>query len=225
MINFENNKGVTLVMLIVTIVVLFIIAGVTITASIDSIDQTIDSQDISEMLIVQHAMQQRYKEYLEKKDSNLLVGKQEGDYYIISNSQKLSELLPENDYYIKFDGEQRILYYINDGIPTELNIYKNTIINKEQEIASCTEEVTVVSKKLEGSVDCKMIKDNGKIKINSVKALGITALDGSTTSFKINYETGYVEKIGVNSQPLRGYNSDTSGNTTSYEININNTAV
>lgn len=74
MINFKNNKGVTLVILIVTIIVLFIIAGVTITGSIDSIDQTIDSQDTSEMLIIQHAIKQRYTEYIETNGKTKLIG-------------------------------------------------------------------------------------------------------------------------------------------------------
>ena len=74
MINFKNNKGVTLVILILTIIVVVIIAGVTIDLSIESIDQTIETQDASEMLMIQHAIQEIYVQYSNTNDSSLLVG-------------------------------------------------------------------------------------------------------------------------------------------------------
>ena len=74
MMNFKNNKGITLIMLIVTIIIILITAGITIELSIDSVEQTTDSQDISEMLIIQHAIQERYLEYTQTNNASILVG-------------------------------------------------------------------------------------------------------------------------------------------------------
>lgn len=81
MINLKSNNAVTLVMLIITIIVLLIIAGITITLSIDSIDQTIDTQDTSEMLIIQHAIKERYVQYLETNNESVLVGTPKGSKF------------------------------------------------------------------------------------------------------------------------------------------------
>lgn len=97
MINFKNNKGVTLVMLVITIIVVLILAGITIDLSIDSINLTTENQDTSEMLMIQHAIQERYVECLETNNELLLVGtkvdltitnKNNDDYYKYNLSTK-----------------------------------------------------------------------------------------------------------------------------------------
>lgn len=226
MIKFENKKGVTLVMLIVTIIVLLIILGVSINLSIDSIDQTIDTQDMSEMFIVQHAVQQRFKEYKETgEDETILVGKNNGDStkkyeYIISSNQKLSDVLPNRVYYVAVSGSDERLYYIDEsGKPKEISIYKNTIANDD--LNTCTTEETDVNKMLDPTAVCRKINSNNNIIINSLKALGITGEGVSNSEFMVNYENGSVQKVGSSVQPIQGYiTNDSAGNPTSSLIEI-----
>ena len=221
MINLKNDKGVTLAMLMVTIIILFIIVAVTIVAGTDSIDQTIESQDISEMLIVQHAMRERYIEYLETNDESLLVGKKEGESYrIVSSNQKLSDLLPNRTYYISIKGNEKKLYYIDEnGKPKEIDVYRNSIRNTDLETHSSN--VTNDNERLEVGTNCIKITDNNEIIINGLIGLGITGLEESNPGFKIDYQTGYVKKIGFSEESaLKGYNNDANNAVSSNIIDI-----
>ena len=222
MIKFENKKGVTLIMLIITIIVLLIILGVSITLSLDTIDQTIDTQDLGEMFIVQHAVQQRYKEYKETgEDEKILVGAriEDTNEYIISSNQKLSEVLPSGVYYIAKSGNDKILYYIDESDkPKEISVYKNTIANDDW--INYTTEETSADKKLDSTAECREIKSKDNIMINSLMALGITGHGVSSSEFKVNYEDGSVQKIGSSAHQIQGYTNNTTGETTSSLIEI-----
>lgn len=74
MMNFKNNKGITLIALIVTIVVLLIIAGMSIAGGISGVEQANDNKLLSELSMVQHAITERYTKYKLTKDTSLLVG-------------------------------------------------------------------------------------------------------------------------------------------------------
>ncbi len=73
MIN-RNNKGVTLVSLVVTIIVLLIIASISIVGGIQGADTAADNKLLTELDMVQHAVLQRYTKYSLTKDKDLLVG-------------------------------------------------------------------------------------------------------------------------------------------------------
>lgn len=73
MIN-RNNKGVTLVSLVVTIIVLLIIASISIVGGIQGADTAADNKLLTELDMVQHAVLQRYTKYSLTKDKELLVG-------------------------------------------------------------------------------------------------------------------------------------------------------
>lgn len=100
MIKLKNNKGITLVMLIITIIAVSIIAGITIDLSIESIDQTTTTQDLSEMLMIQHAIQEIYVQYSNTNDPVLLKGdtcgtiNDDGNIYYIHelDSEKLKDI-------------------------------------------------------------------------------------------------------------------------------------
>lgn len=223
MIKFENKKGVTLIMLIITIIVLLIILGVSITLSLDTIDQTIDTQDLGEMFIVQHAVQQRYKEYKETgEDEKILVGAkiEDTNEYIISSNQKLSEVLPDGDYYVAVSGSDERLYYIDKGKPKEISVYKNTITKSNGWNGNDTPLVTDVGLMLDSTAECREIKSKDNIMINSLMALGITGHGVSSSEFKVNYEDGSVQKIGSSAHQIQGYTNNTTGETTSSLIEI-----
>ena len=58
--NIINNKGITLLALVITIIILLILASVTINISTDSIKETDENTLISELKMVQHAALERY---------------------------------------------------------------------------------------------------------------------------------------------------------------------
>lgn len=229
MIKLKSNNGITLAVLIVTILVMAIILGITIDISTDTVDSTIDSQDASEMLMIQHAIQERYVEYLETKDNNILVGKHSGvvteKKYRISSEEKLSEVLPAETYYIAIrtipttGKEERVLYYMKNGVAKEITTYKNTITNVD--LTTCTEdESTNVFGT--GFDEYKEITKPNDVKVDCLAALGITGQGMSNSVFEVDYETGEVKKIGSSTPQLKGYKKDKYDNTTSTEIDIYN---
>ena len=56
----RKNKGITMVSLVVTIIILIIIAGISITGAIKGIKETEEKTQISELTIIQHAILERY---------------------------------------------------------------------------------------------------------------------------------------------------------------------
>ena len=72
--NLRENKGITLIALIVTIVVLLIIAGISINMGITGVDQAGENKLITELEKVQHAVTERYTKYKLTKDTSLIVG-------------------------------------------------------------------------------------------------------------------------------------------------------
>lgn len=58
--NIRKNKGITLVALTITIIILLIISGISISGTIRGVKETDDSTKISELTIVQHAVLERY---------------------------------------------------------------------------------------------------------------------------------------------------------------------
>lgn len=72
--NLSSNKGITLVVLIITIIVILIIAGISINGAINGVDSANDNRAITDLEKVQHAITQRYSKYKLLKDTSLLVG-------------------------------------------------------------------------------------------------------------------------------------------------------
>ena len=70
----SDNKGITLIVLIITIIVLLIIAGISISGGIQGIDKADENRAISDLAKVQHAVTQRYTKYNLTKDNSLIVG-------------------------------------------------------------------------------------------------------------------------------------------------------
>ena len=70
----KENKGITIIALVVTIVVLLILASVTINGVIQGVDESEENKLLSELSMVQHAVTQRYTKYELTKDKDILVG-------------------------------------------------------------------------------------------------------------------------------------------------------
>lgn len=72
--HLTSDKGITLATLVITIIVLLILAGVTITIGSFSTDSYKDNILESEIMMVQTAIHNQYEKYLTTKDKDLLVG-------------------------------------------------------------------------------------------------------------------------------------------------------
>lgn len=57
--NIRKNKGITLIALVITIIILLILAGISISGTIRGQDETEESVQITELNIVQHAILER----------------------------------------------------------------------------------------------------------------------------------------------------------------------
>lgn len=58
--NIRKNRGITLVALVITIVLLLILAGVSITGTLRGNEETEEASQISELNMIQHAILERY---------------------------------------------------------------------------------------------------------------------------------------------------------------------
>lgn len=74
MLQFKSTKGISLIVLAITIMVMLIIAGIVIYDGIDSVRQAKENKALSEVQIVQHAVLEAYTNYSKTKDVSFLVG-------------------------------------------------------------------------------------------------------------------------------------------------------
>ena len=73
--NIRENKGITLIAVTITVVLLLIILGISITGALRGIDETEEATQISELNMVQHAILERYtKAQLTKETLETLPG-------------------------------------------------------------------------------------------------------------------------------------------------------
>lgn len=70
----KKQKGITIISLVITVIVLIIISGIGITMGIDSIKSSKDNKLTSELMMVQHAVLEQYTKYQTTKDITYLVG-------------------------------------------------------------------------------------------------------------------------------------------------------
>lgn len=70
----SNDKGITLLALVITIIVMLILSGIAIGGAIQGVDESRDQKLLSELKMVQHAILERYTKYTLTGDSELLVG-------------------------------------------------------------------------------------------------------------------------------------------------------
>ncbi|MBR3002374.1 MAG: hypothetical protein IKF38_02250 [Clostridia bacterium] len=70
----ENNKGITLIALVITIVVLLIVSAIAIEGGLEGVKESREEILLSELGTVQHAVIERYTKYKLTKNSELLIG-------------------------------------------------------------------------------------------------------------------------------------------------------
>ena len=138
LINNRNNRGITLIALTITIIVLLIIAAVTIGGGNESIKMSKSNKLLAELDMVQHACLERYAEYKLTKDSRLLVGTSveystaqsvaSGMGYSLENEGAFYELNPTNTGDMESLGLSQVedIYIVN----YEKGIVMNKTINE-----------------------------------------------------------------------------------------------
>lgn len=96
-----SNKGITLISLIITVIIMAIIAGISINYGFDLIENSESNKLKSELLLVQQAVRKQYLKYDTVKDTDILKGEQIND--VSSYANKLGVTLTGNYYCLNSD--------------------------------------------------------------------------------------------------------------------------
>lgn len=85
------NKGITLIILVITIIVLMILAGTTVIIGFNIIEQT-NKEDLNmQLAMVNNSVLEQYTKYIRSKDASYLIGTKYGvtDNYIHTVTNKI----------------------------------------------------------------------------------------------------------------------------------------
>lgn len=70
----KSNKGITLIALVITMIILLILGGISFTVGNNMIEEAQDKKLVSELNMVQHAILEQYAKYKTTKDASYIVG-------------------------------------------------------------------------------------------------------------------------------------------------------
>lgn len=151
--NTRENKGITLITLVITIILLMIISGISITGTIKEQKHAEESAQISELNIVQHAILERYtKSQLTKETLPGTTIEKEQLQSIIE------EIKTKTGEQITLKGDETEYKQLNKtdlenlGITQEEDIYivnyrTGEVINKTQKVTTSGKALYIYSKK------------------------------------------------------------------------------
>ena len=128
----NDQKGITLVSLIVTVIVLIILAGISIgqiAGEKNSIDKTGDTTAFSELTKIQQAILERYIKYKQFGDANILIGE-------VLEYEDVQDALGQVNVNLKvedLDGEENIEYQYYKLTKSNLEILGLTNIKNNDE--------------------------------------------------------------------------------------------
>ena len=107
MLKIKNEKGVTMLVLVITIIVLIILAGISINLAIQDADFTIEKKQKTELEEVAHAIYQQYIKYKQTGTEEYIIGDEyEGDTITINsdlNGNTASSTITKTDDSTKID--------------------------------------------------------------------------------------------------------------------------
>jgi len=92
----KKESGITMAILVITIVILTIISGIVIKYSINGISYSIEKKLLADLETVQHAVYEQYEHYKITKDADLLKG-------VIASNEEKSVLTSEGGKWIETD--------------------------------------------------------------------------------------------------------------------------
>lgn len=147
--NLRKNKGITMVALVITIIILLILAGISVTGVIRGIDETNESTQISQLEMVQHALLERKTKADLTKEKETLPGTT-ADYTELQNL--INEINTMSSANITLRGNKEDYKELSTSDLKELGIEKETntfIVNyKTGEVINKTQKVTKAGRAL-----------------------------------------------------------------------------
>lgn len=169
MINFKEEKGITFMVLVITIIVMLILAGVSINIGLSGVSNSSDKQDISILYMVQQAVLGQYSKAMSLGNTEKKASDGETDQYFGEKIYDISEINVEK---ITLEGI--------DSPFSDITLEYNTNISK----AEVENEEFYYRLK---SADLK------NLKITKPGTDGNTDITKETTdTFIVNYKTGEV---------------------------------
>lgn len=152
--NIKNEKGITLVVLVIMVALLLIISGISITGGIRGQDTTKESVQFSELNMIQHAILERYtkaqltKETLPGKNISLSEVQKVIDEINNISSQNI-ELKGKEDEYKELTKEDLEKLEINKNKGTDtyiVNYNTGEVINKTQKVTKTNKALYIYAK-------------------------------------------------------------------------------
>ena len=147
--NLRKNKGITMVALVITIIILLILAGISVTGVIRGIDETNESTQISQLEMVQHALLERKTKADLTKEKETLPGTT-ANYTELQNL--INEINTMSSANITLRGNKEDYKELSTADLKELGIEKETntfIVNyKTGEVINKTQKVTKAGRAL-----------------------------------------------------------------------------
>ena len=133
----NDNKGITLIVLVITIIVLLIITGITLYTGTDSVETARENKFLTELSIVQHAAQEVYYNYTVTKNEELFVGTVAEDAEDIADDLGVTLLIDtpvsaEEKYYELSPDHLRKIGITNTEDTYIVNYKTGEVINKTQ---------------------------------------------------------------------------------------------
>ena len=131
----KNNKGVTLTMLVIIIIVLFIITGISVDTGVEFMNDVRVSRIVANMELVQAKVEIIYEEYQfqgENSEIDVLVGQKVNGNDIF---RKISDdkTISENDRKL-FENDNNLWYQWNASVLEEQGLDKNMLDNPENDV-------------------------------------------------------------------------------------------
>ena len=129
----KANKGITLVALVITIVVLLILASVTIYSGTSATKMAQSNTLMVELDMVQHAILERYSEYSLTQNENILVGTEIEYSEVNEIADSIGVTLKATEGYYQLEPSELSDLGISDAVDTYIvNYQTGEVINKSQ---------------------------------------------------------------------------------------------
>ena len=129
----KGNKGITLIALIVTIIILLILAGIGITAGRESIRTAKDNKVLSELEMIHHAILEKYSEAKLINSDAIFIGTEisYNEAQTVASSDGRGVTLPNSGTYYRIQpNELENLGLVNGENKYIVNYEKGIVINE-----------------------------------------------------------------------------------------------
>ena len=127
----KENKGITLIALVVTIIILLILSGIGVAAGRVSVKSAKDNKVLVELDMVQHAVLERYSKYKLINDESILVGTPITYQEAEGISEQMDRRLPDDGkYYRLMPSDLELLGISQDKNQYIVNYEKGIVMNE-----------------------------------------------------------------------------------------------